>query len=173
MEPFEELVAANARYVADGRHRVLPVQPSRRLALVTCMDSRIDAFAALGLDLGEAHVVRAAGARVTDDVLRSLTLSTHLLGTRTVALVGHTDCGLHDPQGTLPARVEALLGHPATTRAWGTFPTPQEAVRADCALLHAWPDRPEGLRVAGYVLDVADGRIAEVVAPAAAPPPDR
>jgi carbonic anhydrase len=171
VEPFESLRAANARYVAEGRHRSLPVRPSRQLAIVTCMDSRIDAFAAMGLELGEAHVIRVAGARVTDDVLRSLTLSNHALGTRTVVVIGHTDCGLKDPDGTLVARLEGLLGHAPLQREWGAFASPQEAVAADCALLRDWPDRPTGLRVGGYVLDVADGSLEEVVAPFEAPPP--
>ncbi|MEX0592342.1 MAG: carbonic anhydrase [Nitriliruptoraceae bacterium] len=73
MPTFEQLLTANRQYVDAGRHRPLPVEPARQLVVLSCMDSRIDAFAALGLDLGDAHVLRTAGARVTDDMLRTLT----------------------------------------------------------------------------------------------------
>jgi carbonic anhydrase len=93
MPEIERLLAANETYRADpavsrdGR-------PARKLAIVTCMDSRIDVFAALGLALGEAIVIRNAGARVTDDVFRSLALASHVLGVDTVVVMQHTKCGL-------------------------------------------------------------------------------
>src|SRR3712207_2378425 len=87
------LIEANQAY-ATARERVADPKPSRRLAVVTCMDARIDVFAALGLHLGEAHVIRNAGGRVTEDVLRSLALSTHVLGVDTVVVMQHTRCGL-------------------------------------------------------------------------------
>lgn len=170
MEPFTTLTEANRAYVESGQHRPLPVRPSRALAIVTCMDSRIDTFASLGLQLGEAHVLRTAGGRITDDVLRSLTLSTHVLGTRAVAVIAHTDCGLLDPDGTLPERIETTIGRPPTTRAWFAFTDPAAAVRDDCTTLAGWADRPDGMRVAGYLLDVADGHLTEVVAPFVADP---
>ena len=165
MEPFDQLIAANRAYVDAGSHHPLPVRPARSLVIVTCMDSRIDAFATLGLQLGEAHVVRVAGARVTDDVLRSLTLSTHVLGTRAVAVIGHTDCGLVDPEGTLVERLTTLMGRPPVEREWGTFVTADDAVREDCARLGAWSDRPDDLAIAGYVLDVTTGALQERVPP--------
>jgi carbonic anhydrase len=170
---FDELLAANRAYVASGRHRALPVEPARRLVVVTCMDSRIDAFAALGLDLGDAHVVRTAGARVTGDVLRSLTLSTHVLGTRTVMVLGHTRCGLLDPDGQLEQRLRSLMGREPYGTAWGTFRDPADAIASDCARLLQWPDRPEDLLIGGYLLDVDDGRVHEIVPPTAAPTPSR
>ena len=170
MGPFDELVRANDRYVAAGEHRSLPVRPARRLAVLTCMDSRIAAFPALGLDLGDAHVIRGAGARVTDDVLRSLALSTHALGTRAVVVIGHTDCGLHDPDGTLTERLAATMGHPPEDRDWSAFDDPRQSVADDCQRLLTWPDRPDGFMLAGYLLDIEDGRLHEVVAPTEAPP---
>jgi carbonic anhydrase len=169
VEVFTELTAANRDYVERGHHRPLPVRPARQLAVVTCMDCRIPVFPIVGLDLGDAHVIRTAGARVTDDVLRSLALSTHALGTRAVALIAHTDCGLQDPDGSLEARLVDLMGHPPESRAWHTFADPEEAVRQDCERLRSWSDRPDGFAIAGYVLDVADGRLREVVPPATAP----
>jgi carbonic anhydrase len=172
MEPYQDLVAANQAYVQSGSHTPHPVRPSRQLAIVTCMDSRIDTFASLGLNLGEAHIIRTAGARVTPDVIRSLALSTHALGTRSGALIGLTDCGLRDPDGTLVERLTAMMGHPPEGRDWHAFRDVDEAVRTDCHVLLRWPDRPDGFRVGGYVLDVASGQLAEVAAPtvASAPP---
>ena len=173
MEPFDELLEGNRAYVASGEHRSLAVEPSRALAVVTCMDSRLDVFASLGLDLGEAHVIRTAGARITQDVLRSLTLSAHALGTRSVAVIAHTNCGLSDPEGTLVDRLTRAIGRPPIERSWHAFVDPEAIVREDCALLGRWQDRPIGLTVAGYVLDVADGRLAEVVPPRRYPDPPR
>jgi carbonic anhydrase len=171
MQPYDRLLAANRAYVDAGQHSSLPVRPSRALAIVTCMDSRIDTFASLGLGLGEAHVIRVGGARVTADVLRSLALSNHALGTRSVAVIGHTDCGLADPDGTLVTRLAGLMGHEPEDREWYAFADVHEAVRDDCALLLDWPDRPDGLAVGGYVLDVATGALTEVFAPTTAAPP--
>ena len=173
MEPFDSLLSGNQEYIAQGSHRSLPVQPSRGLAIVTCMDCRLDVFASLGLELGEAHVIRTAGARVTEDVLRSLTLSTHALGTRSVALIAHTRCGLRDPEGTLVDRLTTAIGRPPIERTWHAFVDAEAIVREDCALLGRWQDRPVGLTVAGYLLDVEDGRLTEVVAPRTLPDPPR
>lgn len=169
MQPFEDLLAGNRAYLAQGVHRSLPVRPSRALVVVTCMDSRLDVFASLGLELGEAHVIRTAGARITADVLRSLTLSTHALGTRSVAVIAHTDCGLRDPEGTLVDRLTAAIGRPPVERSWHAFVDAEAMVREDCALLGRWQDRPSGMTVAGYILDVTDGRLSEVVAPRTVP----
>ena len=160
---FDELEQANAAYVASGEHEDLPVRPSRQLAVVTCMDARIDVYSVLGLSLGDVHVIRTAGGRVTEDVLRSLALSCHLLGVRRVAVITHTDCGLFDPDGRLPDKMAEVMGHPPATRQWGGFTSPERAVEEDCVLLGSWPDCPEDLELAGYVLDVTDGSLRNVV----------
>jgi carbonic anhydrase len=94
MDQIDELLANNQEFAAalDGHH--LDVRPRRRLSIVTCMDSRLDVFAALGLREGEAHVLRNAGGVITDDVIRSLAVSQRRLGTREVMLIHHTDCGM-------------------------------------------------------------------------------
>ena len=92
-EQLGRLLEANDRYAAT-RANVTSARPGRRLAVVTCMDARIDVFAVLGLHLGDAHVIRNAGGRLTEDVLRSLALSTHFLGVDTVLMMQHTKCGL-------------------------------------------------------------------------------
>ncbi len=94
MDVIDELVANNQAFAAGLPHQHLPLRPSRQLAIVTCMDSRLDVFAALGLRDGEAHVLRNAGGVITDDVIRSLAVSQRRLGTREVMLIHHTDCGL-------------------------------------------------------------------------------
>lgn len=94
MKVIDELVANNERLAATLPDQHLDVRPSRRLAVVTCMDSRLDVFQALGLKDGEAHVLRNAGGVITDDVIRSLAISQRQLGTRAVMLIHHTDCGM-------------------------------------------------------------------------------
>ncbi len=95
MKTIDELIANNRNFVTASRPaRDLQVEPTRQLAVVTCMDSRLDVFAALGLNIGEAHVLRNAGGVVTDDVIRSLAISQRRLGTREVMVIHHTDCGM-------------------------------------------------------------------------------
>jgi carbonic anhydrase len=94
MDLIDELLENNRTFAASLAARHLDVRPSRRLAVVTCMDSRLDVFAALGLRDGEAHVLRNAGGVITDDVIRSLAVSQRRLGTREVMLIHHTDCGM-------------------------------------------------------------------------------
>lgn len=94
MGVIDDLVANNEAFAAQAEEGHLPVEPSSHLAIVTCMDSRLDVFAALGLGDGEAHVLRNAGGVITDDVIRSLALSQRKLGTREVMLIHHDDCGL-------------------------------------------------------------------------------
>lgn len=173
MEAFREVLEANQAYVDSGVHTPLPVQPARQLVIITCMDSRIPAFPILGLNLGDAHILRTAGARVTDDVLRSLALSTHLLGTREVIVVGHTNCGLHDPAGTLEQRLTTRMTGTPVHRTWGAFSDPGEAIRADCQRLANWSDRPEGFEVAGLLLDVETGQLEIVVEPQSGAPGQR
>src|ERR1700735_5463838 len=106
MSEIAALLAANQGYAA-ARANAADAHPSRRLAIVTCMDARIDVFAVLGLHLGEAHIIRNAGGRVTEDVLRSLALSTNVLGVDTVVVMQHTKCGL---AGVTDQELRALTG---------------------------------------------------------------
>jgi carbonic anhydrase len=94
MDVIDELLANNEAYSAASPHQHLDVRPQRKLAIVTCMDSRLDVFAALGLGHGEAHILRNAGGVITDDVIRSLAISQRKLGTREVMLIHHTNCGM-------------------------------------------------------------------------------
>jgi carbonic anhydrase len=150
------LLTANEAYAA-ARANVADSKPSRRLAVVTCMDARIDVFAALGLHLGEAHVIRNAGGRVTDDVLRSLALSTHVLGVDTVVVMQHTNCGL--------AGVTDEELREATGADLGFFPIDDHAaaLREDIDQLAATPYLGTLKTIAGFVYDVESGEINDVV----------
>jgi carbonic anhydrase len=156
MTQVARLLAANEGYAA-ARANVADPRPGRHLAVVTCMDARIDVFAALGLHLGEAHVIRNAGGRVTDDVLRSLALSSHVLGVHTVVVMQHTKCGLAGvTDEELSARTGAHLGF---------FPIDDHtaALREDIELLAETPFLGPVTVIAGFVYDVESGEIDDVV----------
>jgi len=156
MAEVNRLLAANQAYAA-ARANVADPRPSRRLAVVTCMDARIDVFAALGLHLGEAHVIRNAGGRVTDDVLRSLTLSSHVLGVDTVVVMQHTKCGL--------AGVTDEELHRRTGADFAFFPIDDHAgaLREDIEVLISKPYLEPLKIIAGFVYDVESGDLADVV----------
>jgi carbonic anhydrase len=150
------LLAANTAYAA-ARANVADPRPGRRLAVVTCMDARIDVFAVLGLHLGEAHVIRNAGGRVTDDVLRSLVVSSHVLGVDTVVLMQHTKCGL---AGVSNEGLQELTGADL-----GFFPIDDHAtaLREDMEVLSTTPYLKPLRAIAGFVYDVESGEIDDVV----------
>jgi carbonic anhydrase len=127
------------------------------------MDARIDPQGALGLELGDAHVLRNAGAVVTDDVLRSLVLSQRLLQTRSVAVMAHTECGLRDVHDDDLARQLALETGSAPPFAFGAFYDVDEHVRQQVEHVRACPWLPHVTEVRGYVLDLSDGAVRAVV----------
>src|SRR3954463_2211576 len=155
MSDIERLLTANEGYAAARSNTGSPI-PLRRLAVVTCMDARIDVFAALGLHLGEAHVIRNAGGRVTDDVLRSLALSIHVLGVDTVVVMQHTKCGLAGVSDEdLRRRTGADLGF---------FPIDDHAaaLKEDVDLLSGTPFLGPLVNIAGFIYDVESGLIDDV-----------
>ena len=158
----DELVAGNRRFAADFDDHDLQVSPTRKMAIVTCMDSRMDIFALLGLGHGEAHIIRNAGGVITDDVIRSLCLSQRYLGTREIVLVHHTDCGLQlVTEDGLRAELEAEIG----VKPWWAveaFVDPYIDVRQSMKRLEMTPFVPFKEHVRGFVYDVADGRLVEV-----------
>lgn len=139
----------------------LPVAPALRLAVVACMDSRIDLFSLLGLHLGEAHVIRNAGGLVTEDVLRSLTLSRALLGTREIVVIQHTGCGLHGDEDELRGRVAEATG---SEPPWplGAFADVEASVRRQLEILGSSPQLVGSDRARGFVYEVETGRLREV-----------
>jgi carbonic anhydrase len=155
VDAFERLLADNRRY-APSHRRIDGARPSRRLAVVTCMDARIDVFGLLGLELGDAHVIRNAGARVTHDVLRSLALSSHALGVDTVAVIEHTECGL---TGTSDDELRDLTGADV---AFLAIQDHAEAIRHDVELIATTPFLSGITSVGGFLLDIAGGTLHEV-----------
>lgn len=153
----DDLVAANRRYAEQFDASALQVEPTRHLAIVTCMDSRIDAFSAFGLADGEAHIIRNAGGVITDDVIRSLCLSQRFLGTREIVLVHHTDCGLQKVnEGEFRDELEAEIG----IKPWWSveaFKDPYRDVRQSMHRLAATPFIVYKGHVSGFVYDVTDG----------------
>ena len=156
----DEVLRANAGFAAGFSEGGLPRPPARSLAVVTCIDGRIDPLAALGLGVGDANVLRNAGARVTDDVLRSLVVSRHLLGMRETMLVGHTDCGL---EGLTNADVQAAVPG-AEGIDFLAFADLEESVREGVRRIRATPLLAD-VEVTGWVYDVETGRLREVPTP--------
>lgn len=161
-EDIDRIIAANREYSATFGASSRPVRPRRRLAVVACMDSRMDLFALLGLEVGDAHVIRNAGGIVTDDVIRSLCLSQRLLGTRQIVLVHHTDCGLEGVDDEeFSATLEEEVGEKPAWEAGG-FTDAFEDVRASIRRIAASPFIPHRDTVAGFVYDVDTGRLEPV-----------
>ncbi len=156
MTEIDRLLEANAVYAA-GRADGGSARPRRRLAIVTCMDARIDVFAVLGLHLGEAHVIRNAGARVTDDVLRSLALSTKVLGVEVVVVMQHTRCGL---SGATEEQLREATGADLHFLAIADH---AEALRHDVGLLAATPYLAPVKAIAGLLYEVETGRAQEIM----------
>ena len=139
----------------------MSAEPARKLAVVTCMDARIDVYRLLGLELGDAHVIRNAGGLVTDDALRSLALSQSLLGTRDVMVIQHTGCGLQGDEEEMRARVvEATGADPPSPL--GAFADVEESVRRQLETLRSTPYLVEGGMARGYVYDIESGDLREV-----------
>ena len=155
MNPVERLLAANEGYAA-ARANVANGRPHRHLAIVTCMDARIDVLAALGLHLGDAHVLRNAGGRVTDDVLRSLALSSHVLGVDTVVVMQHTKCGV---AGVSDEELRRITGADVEFFA---FDDHAAALQEDIDVLTSTTYLGPLRIVAGFVFDVETGHLHDV-----------
>lgn len=161
MSVIDELVAHNRAYVDRHGHREMPTSPQLHLAVLTCMDSRLDLFGALGLNLGEAHLVRNAGGLASDDAIRSLLLSQRLLGTRAVMVIHHTRCGLETfDEESLADEIEGSVGVRPPFRL-GAFADVDEDVRETVATLLASPF-VDSTEIRGFVFDVDDGDLREV-----------
>lgn len=162
MRHVDEYLRRNREYVTRGTFRPLPVRPAHNVAIVACMDSRIDIFGALGLPQGAAHVIRNAGGIVTDDVIRSLAISQRKLDTRTIILVHHADCGMQKVTDEGFAKeLEAAAGT-APTFAIGAFTDVDQSVRDSIARLRASPFLAYRDDIRGFVFDVVTGALREV-----------
>jgi carbonic anhydrase len=160
VEAFQDLVESNADYADGFAHGALPAPPRRHLAVVTCMDARIDVYQVLGLEPGDAHVLRNAGARTTDDVVRSLIKSIHQLGVTRVAIVHHTDCGAAKIQlDVLRSQVAERTGHDPVDVDFHLIADEDQSIVDDVEALAASPYLPAGIAVAGFMYDVRTGRL--------------
>ena len=169
MDVIDELVGNNRAFADALPSHHLDVRPRRRLAVVTCMDSRLDVFALFGLEMGDVHVLRNAGGVVTDDVIRSLTISQRKLATREILLMQHTGCGL----GTFTDDdfSEELANEVGMRPPWRThaFRDPLVSVRRDMAQLRHDPFLLPGTRVRGFVVDIVTFDLEEVFVEHGAP----
>jgi carbonic anhydrase len=162
MDVIDELVANNRAFADSLPAQHLDVRPSRRLAIVTCMDSRLDVFAALGLRDGEAHVLRNAGGVITDDVIRSLAVSQRRLDTREVMLIHHTDCGLQTlTDDGFRAELQAATGL-APAFAIESFTDVDADVRQSILRVRRSPFLLHRDRVRGFVYDVDTHGLREI-----------
>jgi carbonic anhydrase len=160
-ETFADVLAANGAYARSFPHRGLQARAAQGLAVLTCIDSRIEPLAMLGLVPGDAKIVRNAGARVTSDVFRTLVLASHLLGVDRVMVIAHTDCRMTGSEADVHAAVRAA-GGPDTEELDFLVTEDQEAtVRADVELLRSSPYLTH-VRVGGFRYDVESGRVTEL-----------
>lgn len=159
------IVNAAAAYADRFEPDELTAAPSRRLVVLTCMDARLDLFRLLGLEIGDAHLLRNAGGRATDDAIRSMVLSSHWLGTREFVVVHHTGCGLHGvTNAEIRDRVEGAVGIRPTIDFF-PFADVEQSVREDVARVQICELLPVDSVVWGAVYDVHTGVLHEVVAP--------
>lgn len=162
-----DLLDGNQRYAANFTKGALPLPPARKLAAVVCMDARLDPLPLLGLDLGDVHVIRNAGGRVTEDALRSLAISERLLGTDTVVVIHHTDCGMltfsnADIRDTIREHLGDAAHEVAKQLDFLPFADLNQSVRDDVAAIQASPLIPDSIAVYGFVYDVHTGKLAQV-----------
>ena len=162
MTAIDEYLANNAPF-AESFSGPLPMPPSAHLAVVACMDARLNVYALLGLGDGEAHVIRNAGGVITDDEIRSLAISQRLLGTREIMLIHHTDCGMLT--FTDDEFKRSILEETGIKPHWGaeSFPDLEEDVRQSIARIKASPFVPYTDAIRGFVFDVDTGKLSEVI----------
>jgi carbonic anhydrase len=159
----DQLLANNAEYASGFDHDRLPQRPAKKVAIVTCMDSRLDPARALGLVEGDAHVLRNAGGVVTEDVIRSLVISQRLLGTEEVMVVQHTGCGMASlSEAAVKEQIEADTGV-RPTFALEAFDDLEQSIRRSVALVRKSPFVPNTDVVRGFVYEVETGRVREVL----------
>ena len=162
MTVTDELLKNNAEFTRSFSKGDLPMPPGKGLAVVACMDARLNPYGVLGLSEGDSHVIRNAGGVVTDDVIRSLTISQRLLGTNEIILIHHTGCGMltfHDDD--VKAQIEADTGI-RPSFALEAFGDPDADVRQSIARIKASPFIPNKDSIRGFVYEVETGRLREV-----------
>jgi carbonic anhydrase len=163
MSVIDEVLQANDVYARTHEYRRLTPRPERKLAVLTCMDTRLS-IKTLGLKTGDAHIIRNAGGIVTDDSLRSLVVSHYLLGTEEFMVINHTDCGLMlTSEQDLRTRIQNRAGTAAVAPAFFyAFQNVDENVRHQLQKLRTHPWIPKAVSVRGFVYDVSSGRLREI-----------
>jgi carbonic anhydrase len=156
MSVVDEVTQANERYAAEFATGDLPMPPGRKLAVVTCMDARLDPARFLGLELGDAHLIRNAGGIVNDETIRSLVISHHLLGTQEAVVVGHTDCGMLTFTND---DLHEKLGPESESIDFQPFPDVADRVRQSVETIRSHPLLPDSFGATGFVYDVRSGAI--------------
>ncbi len=164
MSVTDEVLKANQEYAQKFTQGNLPMPPARKLAVVACMDARLIVSQILGLKPGDAHVIRNAGGIVTEDALRSLIISHHLLGTQEFIIINHTDCGmLTFKDEELRAKLQQQTGTATVApTAFHAFSNVQENVRRQIEKVRSHPWVPKDISVRGFVYDVKTGRLKEI-----------
>jgi carbonic anhydrase len=163
---FDDLLAANAEYSRTFGLADVPTGAARKLAILTCMDSRIDPLGMFGLQPGDAKIIRNAGARVYDDALRSLVAAVHLLGVRRIAVVHHTQCSMQtaDPRA-LAARVSDSAGGVPCPIELGSYPDPLSALHTDLERIGSCDLLPAslGIEYGGFLYSVETGLVTRLL----------
>jgi carbonic anhydrase len=163
MTVIQEFLKANEAYAASFHKGDLPLPPARKAVVLACMDARLDPARALGLEEGDAHVIRNAGGRASDDALRSLIISEQLLGTGTVVVIHHTDCGmLTFSNEDLRNKLQSEFNTSADDIDFLPFKDLEQSVRDDIATIKASPFIPETITVSGFIYDVHSGKLLPV-----------
>jgi carbonic anhydrase len=160
---IEELLEANRRFAETFDKGDLPMPPGKRLAILACMDARLHPERFLGLEIGDAHVVRNAGGRASEDAIRSLVISTWLLGTTEFVVIHHTDCGmLTFTNEELRGKLAEETGADPSGIDFLPFADLEESVREDVRRIRESPFIPDNIPVSGFVYDVRTGRLEQV-----------
>jgi carbonic anhydrase len=159
MSVVDEVTSANAQYADGFTKGDLPMPPGRRFAVVTCMDARLDPAKFLGLEEGDAHVIRNAGGLVNDETLRSLVISHHLLGTQEAIVIGHTDCGMLTFTND---DIHAKLGPESESIDFQPFPDVDARVRQSVETIASAPLLPDSFSATGFVYEVETGKLRPV-----------
>ncbi|HEY6130008.1 MAG TPA: carbonic anhydrase [Candidatus Acidoferrum sp.] len=166
MSVFDELMEHNKAYAKRFDLGHLQTPPARKLVILTCMDSRMDLEQLLGLRVGDAHMIRNAGGIATDDAIRSLILSTHLLGTRAIAVIQHTQCGLMSiTDEAFRWRLSTETGRDASHLSFHAFRDMDDNISEQVRRIREQPFLPKQIQVRGYAYDVTTGSLREIVVP--------
>jgi carbonic anhydrase len=161
-DDFDDILTANEAYATGFEHADLEPRAAKGLGVLTCMDSRIDPLAMLGLARGDAKILRNAGARVTDDVLRTLVLADHLLGVERVMIVAHTNCRMASgTEEDVHAAIRATGGPDTRSISFLTTVDQDAALREDVQRVRSWPYL-DNISVGGFIYDLSSGRLRRV-----------